>query len=499
MQLNPQGGFTLNITISRELKLAGLENVYVLLAEGRKPKLDLPVEFDKTLKSTIKSSGFSGRRDETVSVLTASPKRLTLVGLGDAKAFTHKTLRTALRSVGSTAKHNRETKIAVVFPYTLPENDPAHSTRLVADLLGNSDYRYDRFITKKDDEPARKLSCVLLAPSSITPAQARKLTAESNVIAEAVRTVRDLGNGPGNLVTPEALAKRAQEVSRKHGIKCQVFDKKQIEKMKMGGLLAVNQGSDKEPRFIVMDWNPRGAKKTICLVGKGITFDSGGISIKPSERMEEMKFDMCGASAVVGALQAVASLKVQHRVIGIISSTENLPNGSAYKPGDIITTMSGKTVEIVNTDAEGRVVLSDALAYTSRFKPDHVIDFATLTGACVVALGYEASGLFSNDDKLAAKLIAAGETVGERVWRLPEWDDYKDYIKSEWADMKNSGGRWGGSISAAMFLKEFVECPSWAHFDIAGTAWTENESGTNAKGATGVGVRAMVQFLETLA
>jgi leucyl aminopeptidase len=487
----------LNIIISRELKLAGLENIYVLLAEGRRPTIGLPGGLDKTLQATIKSSTFTGRKDETVSTLVGVPKRLTLIGLGDAKKFTHKSIRTVIKAIGASATRNRETKIAVVFSYTLPGNDVPGSTRLVADLLGSADYRYDRFLTK-DKEPARKLVCTLLAPASISVAQARALTTASNAITEAVRTVRDLGNGPGNLVTPEALGKRAQEVSKKYGIKCQVFNKKQIEQMNMGGLLAVNQGSDKEPRFIVMDWNPRGAKKTICLVGKGITFDSGGISIKPSERMEEMKFDMCGAAAVIGSLQAVASLKIPHRVIGIVSSTENLPSGSAYKPGDIITTMSGRTVEIVNTDAEGRMILSDALSYTSRFKPDHVIDFATLTGACAVALGHEASGLFSNDDRLAARLITAGETVGERVWRLPEWDDYKEYIKSEWADMKNSGGRWGGAISAAMFLKEFVDCPSWAHLDIAGTAWTEGESTQNAKGATGVGVRATVKFLESL-
>jgi leucyl aminopeptidase len=488
----------LHVTISRDLKLAGLENLYVFLAEGRKPKLDLPADLNKTLQSTIRTSGFQGRRDETVSVLAGSPKRLTLVGLGDAKKLSHKAIRAAIRSIGVSAGRNRESKVAVVFPYNLPGNDALFSCRLVADLIANADYRYDRFITKKKDDAPRKLSCTLLAPTGLSVSQLKKLTAESNAIAEAVRTVRDLGNGPGNVVTPEALGKRAQEISRKPGIRCQVFDKKHIEKMNMGGLLAVNQGSDKEPRFIVMDWNPRGAKKTVCLVGKGITFDSGGISIKPSERMEEMKFDMCGAAAVIGSLQAAASLKVPHRVVGIVSSTENLPSGSAYKPGDIITTISGKTVEVVNTDAEGRVVLSDALAYSSKFKPDHVIDFATLTGACVIALGYEASGLFSSDDKLASRLISIGETVGERIWRLPEWDDYRDYIKSEWADMKNSGGRAGGSISAALFLKEFVDCPSWAHFDIAGTAWAETESAHNARGATGVGVRAMVRFLETL-
>jgi leucyl aminopeptidase len=236
----------------------------------------------------------------------------------------------------------------------------------------------------------------------------------------------------------------------------------------------------------------------VALVGKGITFDSGGISIKPGERMEEMKFDMCGAAAVIGTIEAAAKLGLPVKITGAIPSTDNLPSGSAYKPGEIITMMNGKTVEIVNTDAEGRMILGDALHYASQRKPDHMIDFATLTGACVVALGGEASGLFSNDDELARKLIECGDRVGDRVWRMPAWDEYKDLIRSEWADMKNSGGRWGGAISAAVFLKEFVDCPSWAHLDIAGTANTEHDNGRENRGATGAGVRVTISFLESL-
>jgi leucyl aminopeptidase len=268
--------------------------------------------------------------------------------------------------------------------------------------------------------------------------------------------------------------------------------------MKMGGLLAVNRGSAEEPRFIVLEYSPKRAKQHVALVGKGITFDSGGISIKPAEKMEEMKFDMCGAAAVVGTVYAAAKLGLPVKLTGIIASTDNLPSGSAYKPGDIITMMSGKTVEIVNTDAEGRMILGDALHYASQLKPDHILDYATLTGACVVALGSEAAGLFTPHDELAQKLIEAGESVGERLWRLPEWDDYKELIRSEWADMKNSGGRWGGATSAALFLKEFVDCPSWAHLDIAGTAYAEHENAREAKGATGAGVRVTIAFLESL-
>jgi leucyl aminopeptidase len=268
--------------------------------------------------------------------------------------------------------------------------------------------------------------------------------------------------------------------------------------MKMGGLLAVNRGSVLEPRFVVMEYAPRKAKTHVALVGKGITFDSGGISIKPAEKMEEMKFDMCGSAAVIGIMEAAAKLAIPVRITGIFAATENLPSGSAYKPGEIITMMNGKTVEIVNTDAEGRMILGDALHYASNLKPDHIVDYATLTGACVVALASDAAGLFTDDDELARKLIESGERRGERLWRLPLWDEYKDLIRSEWADMKNSGGRWGGAITAAVFLKEFVDCPSWAHLDIAGTAYAESENARETKGATGAGVRVTIEFLESL-
>jgi leucyl aminopeptidase len=287
-------------------------------------------------------------------------------------------------------------------------------------------------------------------------------------------------------------------MARSVGVKCTVYGRKEIERMKMGGLLAVNRGSAEEPRFIVLEYSPRKARKHVALVGKGITFDSGGISIKPAEKMEEMKFDMCGAAAVIGTIEAAAKLELPVKITGAIPSTDNLPSGSAYKPGDIITMMSGKTVEIVNTDAEGRMILGDALHYASQLKPDHLLDFATLTGACVVALANEAAGLFSNDDELARKLIECGERVGERLWRLPEWEEYKDLIRSEWADMKNSGGRWGGAVTAALFLKEFVDCPSWAHLDIAGTAYAEHETPRESRGATGAGVRVTVAFLQSL-
>jgi leucyl aminopeptidase len=397
--------------------------------------------------------------------------------------------------MSKTVRKHRDTRIGIVLPGFGAESK---ELRIILDLIITSDYRYDSYKTTGENLKPADVTATLILPSDVAEKTAKKALGEARIIADAVHAVRDLGNAPSNDLTPTELAERARRLAKDAGVKCTVYNKAAIEKMKMGGLLAVNSGSVEEPRFVVMEYSPKNAKKTVCLVGKGITFDSGGISIKPADRMEEMKFDMCGAAAVTGIVTAAARLDLPVRVIALFVSTENLPSGSAYKPGDIIRMMSGKTVEIVNTDAEGRMILADALHYARNYEPDHLIDYATLTGACVVALGHETTGLFSNDRKLAQKLIESGDRVGERLWELPEWDEYKEYIKSEWADMKNSGGRWGGAISAAMFLKEFVDCPSWAHFDIAGTAWTEHETPREPKGATGVGVRATIDFLESL-
>ncbi|HUO83490.1 MAG TPA: leucyl aminopeptidase [Thermoanaerobaculia bacterium] len=489
----------MQVQISSDPKFAQLDTLFILLGEvpGKK-KLNLPRELRDRVSRMLRGSAFEGRAGEVLSSVGEDPAKITLVGLRGEEALNHRSVQGALFAVANMARGNRDRRIAVLFPYRLPRLDAAATTRWMADALSHSDYRYDPYITMREQDKQWAISCTYIPPDSISPKEAKRISEQAAIISDAVRTVRDLGNGPGNEITPTQLAERAAQVGKEAGFSVRIHDKKQIEKMKMGGLLAVNRGSAEEPRLIVMEWAPPRAKKTICLVGKGITFDSGGISIKPADKMEEMKFDMCGAAAVIGIMQAAARMKVRHRIIGIVPSTDNLPSGSAYKPGDIIRTMSGKTVEVVNTDAEGRMILCDALHYAASFKPDHLIDFATLTGACVVALGYEASGLFSNDDKLARKLMVSGEQCGERLWRLPEWESYRDYIRSEWADMKNSGGRWAGAVTAAVFLKEFVQTDSWAHIDIAGTAWNENKTPRGRKGATGVGVRAMVHFFESL-
>src|SRR5438105_6494306 len=486
----------MQVTLTREPKWSKIDHLFVLLAENDKRARELPL--GASIQKAIDGSGFIGRADEAITLLGNEPRKVTLIGLGKRDELSIRGVRSALYSVSKTAKKLRDRSIAVALPYTIPRLDAAETTRLVAEQLSQADYKYDAYITVKKDEKNIPIDAAVIPVNGFDAKRVREIEQEVHAIADGVRTVRDLGNAPANVVTPTRLAERAEEVAKAVGIKCTVYDRKDIEKMKMGGLLAVNRGSAEEPRFIVLEYAPKKGTKHVALVGKGITFDSGGISIKPAEKMEEMKFDMCGAAAVIGTIEAVASLEVPVRITGCIPSTDNLPSGSAYKPGEIITMMNGKTVETVNTDAEGRMILGDALHYASKLEPDHLIDFATLTGACVVALASDAAGLFSNDDELARKLIECGDRVGERLWRMPVWDDYKDLIRSEWADMKNSGGRWGGAITAALFLKEFVDCPSWAHLDIAGTAYAEHETAREARGATGAGVRVTLAFLESL-
>ncbi len=476
----------MKVEIASEPKFRKLDHFFVLAAE----KADL----DGIAADVAARGRFEGRKDETITTLEDEPRKVTLVGLGKREDLTIRGLTKALGTVAKIAQTQRDRRIAVEVVPAIPGLETAAATRLTAALLAQADYKYDEYLTQNKDEKPAPIEAVLVGPETLERKQLREMEGEANAVSDGLRTVRDLGNAPSNVITPSRLAERAREVARKVGVKCTVYGRREIEKMKMGGLLAVNRGSIEEPRFVVLEYKPRRARKHVALVGKGITFDSGGISIKPAEKMEEMKFDMCGAAAVIGTIEAAAKLELPVRITGCIPSTDNLPSGSAYKPGEIITMMNGKTVEIVNTDAEGRMILGDALHYASELKPDHLIDYATLTGACVVALASEAAGLFSNDDELARKLIESGERVGERLWRMPVWDDYKELIRSEWADMKNSGGRWGGAVTAAVFLKEFVDCPSWAHLDIAGTAYSDHDP----KGATGAGVRVTVEFLESL-
>jgi leucyl aminopeptidase len=323
-------------------------------------------------------------------------------------------------------------------------------------------------------------------------------------MAKGVQTTRDLANLPANEGTPSVLAARAHEVAKETGLRCEVLERTDMQRLGMGALLGVALGSDQPPKLIILEHRPAGAKndgKPIALVGKGVTFDAGGISIKPADGMEEMRFDKSGACTVIGAMEALARLAVPLHVVALAPATENLLGGSAMKPGDVLRAVDGQTIEVNNTDAEGRLILADALAYAvERWKPSAIVDLATLTGACVVALGHLYAGLFGNDDALAGELRCASAGTGERIWPLPAHDDdYDERLKSYLADMKNSPGRPGGAVTAARFLKKFVKETPWAHLDIAGTAWTTDELPYHAKGATGFGVRLLVDWLRSKA
>ena len=369
--------------------------------------------------------------------------------------------------------------------------DTARRTRIIVEAMQAALYHYDA--TKSARKPPQSLKRVTITAARGELAAARTGLAHGQAVAGGVELARELGNLPGNLCTPKFLARHAKTMQKTHGLKVTILDEADMKRLKMGSLLSVSRGSREPARLIVIEH--RGGARTqppVVLVGKGLTFDAGGISIKPSNAMDEMKFDMCGGASVFGALQAVAEIGLAANVIGIVPSSENLPDGAANKPGDIVTAMNGTTIEILNTDAEGRLILCDALTYAERYKPATVIDIATLTGACVVALGSHASGLFSDNDKLARQLLEAGDAAGDRAWRLPVWDDYARQLKSNFADLANIGsGRDAGAVTAACFLRHFTRKFDWAHLDVAGTAW---DSGS-AKGATGRPVPLLVEFL----
>jgi leucyl aminopeptidase len=338
---------------------------------------------------------------------------------------------------------------------------------------------------------------LVLVPESDQVPDFEAALEQSCVMAEATNFARTLGNEPANVMTPAELSERARQMAERDGLGVRVLDKAEMQQLGMGALLAVSRGSEEPPKFIVLSHEPEelsGSGELLALVGKGITFDSGGISIKPADKMDEMKFDMCGGAAVIGAMQVIAKLRPKARVLGVVPATENLPSGRAVKPGDVVRSMSGKTIEVVNTDAEGRLILADAITYAINQGATHIVDAATLTGACVVALGELRAGVMGSNQQLIDDLVAAGEACGERLWQMPIDREYGDLIRSEIADVKNTGNGTAGAITAAMFLKTFAGNVPWAHLDIAGTAWLERERPDLAKGATGFGVRTFANL-----
>ena len=421
-------------------------------------------------------------------------ERLLLVGLGKRSEFTLNKVRhaagkaaPALRAAGA-----REiTFVADELGFSPEELAQALTEGSVLGL-----YRFLKYKTNEENDRNKDITSITILMESASANKAMQKGVQiGEVIARSVIIARDMVNSPPADMTPTIVAAKAKEIAREFGLKLQVLERKQMEKLGMGGLLGVAAGSVQPPKFIILEYRKGGKKPVIALVGKTITFDSGGISLKPGENMDRMKDDMSGGAAVLGAIRTAAALKLPLNIVGLLPATENMPSGSAYKPGDVLRTMSGKTIEVLNTDAEGRLILSDALAYACRYKPAVIVDIATLTGACSIALGNEATGMLGTDDTLKKQIRDAGEHTGERVWELPLWEEYYDQIKSDIADMKNTGGRAAGTITAAALLSKFVQKYPWVHLDIAATSWTEKDRPYTPKGATGIGVRLLTQFL----
>ncbi|HWV03678.1 cytosol aminopeptidase [Burkholderiaceae bacterium 26] len=447
----------------------------------------------------VKLGDFEGKRGTSLllhEVAGVGAARVLLVGLGKEADFTDRAyaeaVRTALRALASTK--------ATSVTWTLTEHaardkDTAWAVLTAVTLIREASYRFiERHpeLKSKRDKNGTSLRKVVLTVPAADAKAAAVAAARGTAIANGMDLTRDLGNLPSNICTPTYLANTARQIAKDFKLKVEVLGRKQIEALKMGAFLAVTKGSVEPPAFIVLRYEGGPAKQApVVLVGKGITFDTGGISLKPGEGMDEMKYDMCGAASVLGTLRAVAEMGLKQNVIAVVPTCENMPSGVATKPGDVVTSMSGQTIEILNTDAEGRLILCDALTYVERFKPAVVIDVATLTGACIIALGHINTGMYARSDALAGALVAAGKQSLDTAWRMPLDEEYQEQLKSNFADMGNIGGRPAGSVTAACFLARFTEKYDWAHLDIAGTAW---KSGA-AKGATGRPVPLLTRFL----
>ncbi len=448
----------------------------------------------------ITSGDFKGKRDETTLLYSSggTPERVLLIGLGKPGEVTRNSIRRAAAVAGKRARALGTKRLAFA---VAPEARNGVSARDLGQAAVEGAAQGAWAFTElkaTPDEPKPEVEGVTLVCDQKEMKEVAAGQQVGDAVAAGHRLTRYLQMLPGNVCTPSYLAERAKQLADQYGFTVTVLDRAKLEQEGMGALLAVAQGSDQEPRFIVLEHRGGGGggdAAPVALVGKGVTFDSGGISIKPAQNMEDMKFDMSGAAAVLGTFETLGQLKPKLNVVGIIPSTENLPSGHAVKPGDVVKSHFGKTIEIINTDAEGRLILCDALSYVRRFKPAAVIDIATLTGAVVVALGQVAIGAMGNDEALLAEVREAGERAGERCWPLPLWDEYRDLLKSDIADVKNSGGRGAGSIAGGWFLREFVEGYPWVHLDIAGTAYTDGEGPQQAKGPTAVGVRLFTEFI----
>jgi leucyl aminopeptidase len=468
----------------------------VIVPQGKQPASleSLDASTGGAISRLYEAEAFAGKRDQTAVLYPSGPTtRVLVVGTGSLENPDQAAVRRAAGVAGRVASGMGVTEAALVCAEEVFENVTAAEVgQALAEGVTFGAWRFDEFKEPPREKKAKLERVDLLVSDNRKGLREGYETGAA--IAAGQNFARRLQMLPGNICTPTYLGETALEMAGRHGLNATVLDRKAIEKEGMGGLLAVSKGGPEEPRFIILEHEGSGGAPVV-LVGKGVTFDTGGISLKPPLHMEDMKFDMSGAAAVLGAFEAIGRLQPKARVIGLIPSTENMPSGTAIKPGDVIESLSGKTIEIINTDAEGRLILADALAYAARLSPAAVLDMATLTGAVVIALGHLASGVMGNDDELLEKVTHAGVRADERVWSLPLWDEYRDLIKSEIADIKNSGGRPAGTISAGWFLKEFVDGYPWCHLDIAGTAYADRASPIMGKGPTGVGVRLFSEFV----
>ena len=473
--------------------------VVVGVFESRKlsgPAIDIDRASDGYLSEILRGGDMDGKAGSTLllhKVPNILADRVLLVGLGKERDFHEKAYRDAITSAVKTLRDTGSMD-AVITLSEIPVRKRDVNWNIEQAVISAHEALY-RFVSMKSkpDETRRPLKRITFAVSRRGELKFGEIgLARGLAIAHGIDLAKNLGNTPSNICTPEYLAGEAKKVAKKHGFGCEILDQAACEKLGMGSFLSVGKGSDKPPRFIVL--KHEGGKKgdkPVVLVGKAVTFDAGGISLKPAPDMDEMTYDMSGGGAVIGAFRAIGELGLALNVIGLIPACENLPDAEANKPGDIITSMSGQTIEILNTDAEGRLLLCDALTYAERFEPAAVVDVATLTGACVIALGHVATGLFSNKEALARELLAAGDEAYDRAWHMPLWDDYQEQLKSNFADMANIGGRPAGSVTAACFLSRFAKKFDWAHLDIAGTAWKSGKE----KGSTGRPVALLASFL----
>ncbi len=448
------------------------------------------------LGAILKRGDMDGKLGQTLllhEVPGIKARRLLLVGCGKDSEMNERNFDRVIQAIVSAlgASGARDAEICPA-DITLKGRNLAWKVRQAALLLANSEYRFDRLKSDKGEKSTSLRRVALNLPRADAKAAQRAID-EGVAISAGMSLARDLGNLPANVCTPSYIAREAKALAKEvKKLTVKVLDEADMKRLKMGSLLSVGAGSRQPAKLITLEYRGAPAKQQpVALVGKGVTFDTGGISLKPGAAMDEMKFDMCGAASVIGTIRAVAELDLPINVVGVIPATENMPDGLATKPGDIVTSMSGQTIEILNTDAEGRLILCDALTYAGRFKPRCVIDIATLTGAVIVALGKVPSGVMGNDPKLVRELIKCGQQIHDRIWELPLWDDYQEQLKSNFADMANIGGRDAGTITAACFLSRFTRDYSWAHLDIAGTAWKSGDD----KGATGRPVPLLTQFI----